>query len=33
MIGKALTAYADRLDEGVALINGSIASAKGQGTH
>ena len=28
MIGKALTAYADRLDEGVALINSSPASAR-----
>jgi N-acetylated-alpha-linked acidic dipeptidase len=33
MIGKALTAYADRLDEGVALINGSPAATKGQGTN
>jgi N-acetylated-alpha-linked acidic dipeptidase len=31
MIGKALTAYAARLDEGVALINGSSASAKAPG--
>ena len=28
MIGKALTAYADRLDEGVALISGSSGSAR-----
>jgi len=28
MIGKALAAYADRLDEGVALINGASGSAK-----
>jgi N-acetylated-alpha-linked acidic dipeptidase len=28
MISKALAAYADRLDEGVALINGSPTSAK-----
>jgi N-acetylated-alpha-linked acidic dipeptidase len=33
MIGKALTAYADRLDEGVALINGPPAATKGQGTN
>jgi N-acetylated-alpha-linked acidic dipeptidase len=31
MIAKALTAYADRLDEGVALINGPSASAKAAG--
>jgi len=31
LIGKALMAYADRLDEGVALINGSAGSAKGPG--
>jgi N-acetylated-alpha-linked acidic dipeptidase len=30
LIGKALTAYADRLDEGVALINGASASSKAQ---
>ncbi|HEX3758751.1 MAG TPA: transferrin receptor-like dimerization domain-containing protein [Kofleriaceae bacterium] len=28
MVGKALTAYADHLDEGVALINGSSAPAR-----
>jgi N-acetylated-alpha-linked acidic dipeptidase len=28
MIGKALTAYADRLDEGVALINGPSGSTR-----
>jgi N-acetylated-alpha-linked acidic dipeptidase len=28
LIGKALTAYADRLDEGVALINGASAPVK-----
>ena len=28
LIGKALTAYADRLDEGVALINGASGSAR-----
>jgi len=28
MIGKALTAYADHLDEGVALLNGPSASTK-----
>jgi N-acetylated-alpha-linked acidic dipeptidase len=33
MIGKALTAYADRLDEGVALINGPSASAKALGAN
>ena len=33
MIGKALTAYADRLDEGVALINGPSASAKAPGAN
>jgi len=33
MIGKALTAYADRLDEGVALINGSSPAAKAPGTN
>jgi len=31
MIGKALAAYADRLDEGVALINGASGSAKAPG--
>jgi N-acetylated-alpha-linked acidic dipeptidase len=33
MIGKALAAYADRLDEGVALINGSSGSARAPGAH
>ncbi|HEX8114514.1 MAG TPA: transferrin receptor-like dimerization domain-containing protein [Kofleriaceae bacterium] len=33
MIGKALTAYADRLDEGVALINGPSASARAPGAN
>jgi N-acetylated-alpha-linked acidic dipeptidase len=28
LIGKALTAYADRLDEGIALINGASGSAR-----
>jgi N-acetylated-alpha-linked acidic dipeptidase len=31
LIGKALTAYADRLDEGVALINGAAGSTKAAG--
>jgi len=26
LVGKALSAYADRLDDGVALINGASAS-------
>ena len=33
MIGKALTAYADRLDEGVALIKGSSGPAKAAGAN
>jgi hypothetical protein len=33
MIGKALTAYADRLDEGVALINGASASTRPPGAN
>lgn len=33
MIGKALTAYADRLDEGVALINGESPAAKASGAN
>jgi N-acetylated-alpha-linked acidic dipeptidase len=33
MIGKALTAYADRLDEGVALINSGAGPAKARGTN
>jgi N-acetylated-alpha-linked acidic dipeptidase len=33
LIGKALTAYADRLDEGVALINGPSASVKVRGAN
>ena len=33
MIGKALTAYADLLDEGVALINGPSAATRVSGTH
>jgi N-acetylated-alpha-linked acidic dipeptidase len=33
MIGKALTAYADRLDDGVALINGPSAPARAPGAN
>jgi N-acetylated-alpha-linked acidic dipeptidase len=33
MIGKALTAYANRLDEGLALINGPSAPAKAPGAN
>jgi N-acetylated-alpha-linked acidic dipeptidase len=33
LIGKALTAYADRLDEGVALINSASAPAKVSGAN
>jgi len=33
IIGKALAAYADRLDEGVALINGRPLRARAPGTN
>ena len=33
MIGKALNAYADRLDDGVALINGTSASVRAPGAN